>query len=291
MVKRIADPIYDVITLNELETEIINTKVFQRLNHIRHLGLAYFIFPNVNYPRFAHSLGVCHVTGLLLDSIVKGNIVIPADEQLKYRLAALLHDIGHYPYSHAMEKAIEDFYSATYLKSTAQEDTHKHFKHERVGKEVLLKDAEINAVLKKHGIESEEIFSIFMRERPQKKFANLISSDLDADRIDYLLRTAHHTGLPYGSVDLSYLLSRIAVDKDLKICLNSKALRTADHFLLCRYFDYQQVTHHKTLVGLELVLRDVIHELLKENYFTCSAADISKRISEVDGLNLMISTY
>ncbi|MCF8719137.1 HD domain-containing protein [Nitrospina gracilis] len=248
------------------------------------MGLAYHIFPGLDYSRFAHSIGVCHVTGRILSSLKKNSDIFPLKEEKEfqlYRLAGLLHDIGHYPFSHTMEKAVENYYSEGYLKqktastvskekNPTQEVKTKKLKHELLGRYVLSNDPELKELFKLHqDFNVDEVISIFTRQNPNT-YTNLISSDLDADRIDYLKRTAHHSGLPYGSVDLDYLLSQIQIDKDKRICLTQKALRTADHFLLSRYFDYQQLIYHKTIAGLEHLLEDVIYGLLKHNYIDCS---------------------
>jgi len=282
--KRISDPVHGTVELTRVEVDLINTPAFQRLRNVKQLGLAHYVFPGADYSRFAHSVGVCHVTGKILDALKR---VAPGQlkpkEIEKYRLAALLHDLGHYPYSHATEEAILNHYSASLLRSRTPARHHtssilpRSFKHDRVSKEILLKDSLIREVLGDHSIKPEELSSIFLRENPPR-FANLVRSDLDADRIDYLLRTAHHTGLPYGSVDIDYILSQICLDRENRICISAKALRAADHFLLCRYFDYQQVTYHKSVVGFELVLKDVISALLEAELIDCSAPTISKQI-------------
>lgn len=281
--KRISDPVHGSIGLSALEVQLINTAVFQRLRNVKQLGLAHYVFPGADYSRFAHSVGVCHITGQILDSL---RTIYRKKLGLKdiqtYRIAALLHDVGHYPYSHAAEEAILNHYAGTYLKSkpgVAVTRTKRSFKHDRVSKEILLLDKEIRDVLLTAKIAPESISSIFLRERPPR-FANLVSSDLDADRIDYLLRTAHHTGLPYGAVDMDYILSQMRLDKNNRVCLSEKALRTADHFLLCRYFDYQQVTFHKTVVAFELILKDVISSLLMSGMIDCSAESISEMIRD-----------
>lgn len=290
--KRIADPVHGTLALSEVETRIISSRVFQRLRNVKQLGLAYFVFPGADYSRFAHSLGVCHLTGRILEALnLNGNAQIDNKEIQLYRVAALLHDIGHYPYSHATEEAIDNYYSASLVKprSAALENESlldeeldclpSFLGHEDVGQEVVIKDPELSQILCEAGIDPEEVCSIFTRKEPPR-FANLISSDLDADRIDYLLRTAHHTGLPYGSVDIDYLLSQMRVDKNERICLTTKALRAADHLLLCRYFDYQQVNFHKAVAGFELILKDSIGDLLEAKKIDFSAEAVSKAIQE-----------
>ena len=275
--KRIADPVHDTIGLSELEARVIDTKVFQRLRNIKQLGLAYLVFPGADYSRFSHSVGVCHVTGLILDNLRRNaNQEIPDREVQLYRLAGLLHDVGHYPFSHAMEHAISNHFSNRL--TTGQEPIEFH-KHESVSKHVLLSDTELKSVLTDSGFRPEEIYRIFNREQPPR-FANLVSSDLDADRIDYMLRTAHHTGLPYGSVDINYLLSQLRVDGDERLCLTDKAIRTAEHFLLCRYFDYQQVVFHKTVAALEWILKDVLIYLLEIGSIDGSAAWVQRSIED-----------
>ncbi len=217
--KRVSDPVHKTIGLTELEARVISTQAFQRLRNVKQLGLANYVFPGADYSRFAHSLGVCHVTGRILEAISPSSEGVADRDKQLYRLAGLLHDVGHYPYSHAMEEAIQDHYASDFLEPISSEQEgngapesgefvggERFFMHERVGKEVLTRDKEICELLDDSGYSPQEIYSVFVREEPPR-FANLISADLDADRIDYLLRTAHHTGLPYGSVDLDYLLT------------------------------------------------------------------------------------
>jgi len=284
--KRIADPIHGAIALTKLELSIASCTAFQRLRNIKQLGLGFLVYPASDYSRFEHSIGVCHVTGLILSALKDIDKKISDEEIQLYRLAGLFHDIGHYPFSHAIEFGLEEYYSSLLLEkkgngininNSKPVNIDRYFSHERVGKEILEKDPNITRILKEHGIYPREVYSIFLREKPPR-FSNLISSDLDADRIDYLLRTAHHAGLPYGSIDVNYLLSQIRLDGNNNICLTSKALRTAEHLLLSRYFDYQQISFHKTVAGLEEVLKDLVSILLKKGYLEITAKIVTELI-------------
>ena len=265
---------------------VIETPAFQRLRNIKHLSLAYLVFPGADFSRFSHSLGACHVMGRTLVSLQHRYPTQISDNDVQlYRLAALLHDVGHYPFSHAMEYAVKDYYTGLY---TTSQTTHtapepnlqddQPFAHERAGKEVVVADGRIREAVANAGFAPESVPAIFMHENVEK-FANLLSSDLDADRVDYLLRTAHHTGLPYGNVDLDYMVSQLRLDRDGNVCLAPKALRAADHFLLGRYFDYQQVAFHKTVAALELLLKDVLRTLLADGYVECSAGWVKQAIA------------
>jgi len=295
---RINDPIHGTIGLSELEVEIINTNVFQRLRNVKQLGLANYVFPSADFTRFSHSLGVCHLTGKIFETLRRnGASQITFGDIRDFRLAGLLHDIGHYPYSHNMEDAIREYYDPKkdgYIESliseksgdagkesvvSAGEKAVTFLNHMSVGREILIHDLQIQAIFKKYEIDTGLIYSIFTRDNPPK-YSSVISSDLDADRIDYLLRSASNTGLPYGSVDINYLVSQMRLDNNEKLCINPKALRTADHFLLCRYFEYSQVIHHKTVAAFEEIMKEVIFELLgkEENRIDCSYESIIKYI-------------
>ena len=300
--RRITDPVHGTVWFSDLEIEVLSTQAFQRLRGVKQLGLAHLVFPGADYSRLSHSIGVNHVTGRILDSLRNnaGLKITDAEYEL-YRLAGLLHDIGHYPFSHTLEGAISEYYrneSQPLLITSASEPTGNQetlspydgndgkansLTHEAVGGLLLEADEEINGVLAKYGIDPKSIHGIFTRRLSETgsapNLANLISSDLDADRIDYLCRTATHTGLPYGLVDIDYLLSQMRLDNENRICLDPSALRAAEHFLLGRYFDYQQVNFHKTVAALEWVLGDVVKEMLSLQKFDCSRLGIENMIA------------
>jgi uncharacterized protein len=267
--RRISDPIYGTIALSELELQVIDSPAFQRLRNVKQLGLAHYVFPGSDFSRFSHSVGVCHIAGRILGTLKDHGVAISEDEIQLYRLAALVHDIGHYPFSHAMEYALKNHHAAVLL---GGKEMAAPLHHEQVGEQILLLDPDL-----KNLVDGKQLGAILTGKEPPR-FTNTVSSDLDADRIDFLLRTAHHTGLPYGSVDLDYIISQMRLDPGGHIVLTHKAVRAADHFLLCRFFDRQQVAFHKTVAGFELVLKDVLAELMSRDDIPCDPDEVKKMI-------------
>lgn len=293
--KRIADPVHGTIALSAVETEIISTRAFQRLRGVKHLGLASLVFPGADYSRFSHGVGTSFVTSQIIKNL-QANATGPeaelTEEQASlYRMAALLHDIGHYPFSHTLERAIKNHYSTTMLlkpvdaPASNAEDLEEELPdsnfwlHEELGEHVIKQDQQLSEILARAGIDADELSRIIRRIEPPQ-YANLVSSDLDADRIDYLMRTALHTGLPYGAVDLDYLLSQIRLDNDRRICFTPKGMRAAEHLLISRYFDYQQISFHKTVQGLELVLNEAVGVLLRAGLLDCSPSGLTAMITD-----------
>lgn len=287
--EHIADPIHGRIGVSELELNIINTPAFQRLRNIHQLGFAHFVFPSADYSRFVHSIGVCHLAGRVMNNWLRKQDKCRGHKQhiresewdgliKKYRLAALLHDIGHYPYSHAIEEANKAYSGGAEEINPLKAPP---LPHEANGAKIIESDPEISKVLENAEIRPAEIGDIFSAKRG--KFSNLISSDLDVDRIDYLSRNAHSSGVPYGIVDREYLVGHIGFqevsdnpDLPWRLYIDESAMRTAEHTLLSRYFDYQQMIFHTDVVGFEKLLVDVLLYLMTNNEFPSTEREYAK---------------
>lgn len=286
--KYISDAVHGTVPLTAVEVAVVASKSFQRLRNVRQLGLAHYVYPGADYSRFAHSIGACSLTGRILTALDASPTPSKLDDRGRQlvRLAALLHDVGHYPFSHTFEHALIQHHSMSLLQPKSGDgstgDPQKApLKHESVGSHVLRLDPQICGALRDHHIEPEEVSDIFRRQKPGT-FSSLVSSDLDVDRIDYLMRTAHHSGLPYGNVDVGYLITQMRLDEQNRLCLSAKALRAAEHLLINRYFDYRQVAFHKTVAGFELALQELLVGMVKENMFDMSEEKVDTMITSGD---------
>lgn len=291
--KTITDPIYGNIQLTRIESELVSSRAFQRLHNVKQLGLGHLVFPSTGYSRFAHSVGACVNADRILTAIESNSgKVFDATERQAFRIAALFHDLGHYPFSHTTEHAVRRFYRDGIFKRTInpnqatlpitpdefEEHAPSYLDHEDVGKLVFREDDSIGSAFENCGssITKEQVELTFLNEG----LSTIVSSDLDCDRMDYLKRTSHHSGAPYGAVDVDFLITKATIDEDGRFCFASKALRAADHLLMSRFYDFLQIPFHKTVASLEWSLEEAILHLLKTRTIDMSEAGIQKSISD-----------
>ena len=264
IVKYINDPVYGGIAITQMELEIIDTPIFQRLRGLRQLARVNFVFPGAEHSRYVHSLGVLYIMGLMTDHLLKKGM-LEEEDAVKMRAAALLHDIGHYPLSHLGESVYsyrKDNKIADSIIELGEQSEKKHLyemssshsnsaHHERLGKYIVVNNRLISRILKKNGLDPDEIGSIFTGELGSRNmvYTQLLHSSLDADRLDYLLRDSYQTGVKYGLVDLQYLVRLLVVVEDpglpkrnnkVLACIK-KGQHVVEHFLMSRYFHYSQV--------------------------------------------------
>src|ERR1044071_6865331 len=288
-------PIHGFIGLNEFERRIIDHPVFQRLRRIRQLAWTDHVYPSAMHTRFEHSLGVMHVASKLYDAIVANSSEILQStfgytetgllrDRQKVRLAALLHDIGHSPFSHGSEDLFPEKPSIEAKASDAaiKKADPKHFKHEDYSFALIrgpLRDAIDNDEWNRrnYGVTAEDVAAIIEGSPsagPSLFWRDLLSGQLDADRMDYLLRDSHHTGVNYGKFDLHRIIATVLAFNDKKrglktprIGIKSGGWHAAEALILARYYMHKQVYFHKTRAAYDIHLHGAMEILLPGGKF------------------------
>lgn len=242
--KVIRDPVHDVIAfeLNDptdrLLFNLLNAAEFQRLRRIRQLGMAHLTYPGADHSRYAHSLGVMETTRKFLSRLSK-QVEISPEERRNCLAASLLHDLGHGPYSHVFERVTG-------------------VKHERLTYRVILDgESEIHRLLiKEDKLLPEQVVTLLQGHAPRRFMSEVVSSQLDADRLDYLLRDNLMTGSQYGAFDMNWLLAAIAVEPTTqRLVVLPKAVSAVEAFLQARYHMYRNVYFHKVVRSAEGMLK------------------------------------
>ena len=248
---KVMDPVHNFIDISEYPviSQLIDTPYFQRLRRLNQLGLASTVYPNATHTRFAHCIGVMHTFLVLFDSIAKRSKLQQSLVRLRPvgAVAALLHDIGHGPFSHVSEQFLED----------------GTFDHESLTQQIIRKTAIAN-ILNDNNIDPELVCDILKHQVPRKMrfMSQLISSQLDADRIDYLMRDALFTGVTYGKIDLHRIANTLSIwnddspSKSLKgtVVVSHKGIEAVEDYLIGRYHMYKGVYYHKTVRCMEKIL-------------------------------------
>lgn len=288
--KTITDPLYGNINLTEVESRLVSTKVFQRLHNIRQLGLGHLVFPSAGYSRFSHSIGACHNADRILTAIEsnRSEVKFSDKERQAFRIAALFHDLGHYPFSHTTEHAIKRYFRGGIYNETNgaqgvleivkdEINAPTYLDHEDTGKLIFLEDPEIDEIFKSSkDISKDDVNGAYLDEN----LSTIISSDLDCDRLDYLKRTSLHSGAPYGAVDVEFIISKSTIDAGGRFCFDRKAARAADHLLVSRFYDFMQIPYHKTVAALEWSLEEAVIYLLREGICKLSEYDMRGMLAD-----------
>ena len=229
------DPIYGFITIpNALVFDLIQHKYFQRLRRISQMGMSYLVYPGAHHTRFHHALGCVFLMQKAVNVLRFKGVTISEDEETALFVAILLHDIGHGPFSHAMEHSIVEGIS-----------------HEEISLRFMEKlNTEFNGSL-------TLAIKIFKGEYKRKFMCQLISSQLDMDRADYLKRDSFYTGVAEGNVNSERLITMLNV-KDDQLVIEEKGIYSIEKFLIARRFMYWQVYLHKTSLVAEQLLTRVL---------------------------------
>jgi HD superfamily phosphohydrolase len=233
--KIINDPVYGFITIDdEMIFQIIAHPYYQRLRRIHQMAMAHLVYPGAVHTRLLHSLGAYHLMSIALNELKSKGADITAEEEKATKIAILLHDVGHGPFSHALE-------------NTLVEDVH----HEEISLEIM---KELN---KQFNGELQLTLDIFERKHPKKFLNQLISGQLDVDRMDYLTRDSFFTGVSEGVIGYDRILKMLTVHKG-ELMVEEKGIYSIEKFLVARRLMYWQVYLHKTVLCAEQMLKQII---------------------------------
>lgn len=266
--RMVVDPIHGDIHLTDLEWRVVDTGSFQRLRHIKQLGMGQVTYPSATHTRFAHSLGVLGIMIRILEVAPRGLFGRrPNWERDELRLAALLHDVGHYPYSHLMEELDKVELTEDLVKNDVSSRKKVYERrppypgHVQLGRLIVTTQPDlIKAIGSKQ--RAKRVADLFSRGKAANpRLSKLISSSFDMDRLDYLIRDSRAAGVPYGLVDINYLLNSLRVSPSGLVGVLLKALPAAEQFLFARYFMHRAVYFHKTTVAIEEACRHLLRRV------------------------------
>jgi HD superfamily phosphohydrolase len=233
-VKIINDPVYGFIRFPEPELiQVIDHPWFQRLRNIKQMGLAHLVYLGATHTRLAHSLGASHLMGAALDVLKTKGIVPDKDECLAARLAALLHDIGHGPFSHSLEHSLVGVH------------------HETLSRLIMERmNVEFDGLL-------DKAIQVFDHSYSRKYLHQLVSSQLDVDRMDYLNRDSFYSGVSEGVIGYDRILQMLTV-RNNELMVEEKGVYSVEKFIIARRLMYWQVYLHKTVLGAEMLLINIL---------------------------------
>ena len=234
--KVMRDPIHEYIHVDyQIIWDLINAREFQRLRRIHQMGTSYQVYHTAEHSRFAHSLGVYEIIRRMVNEVKGLDEFLSEVEKIQIMCAGLLHDLGHGPFSHFFESILTP-------------------NHEKLTAMIILGDSDIHRILVKYASDlPEQIVSILNHSHPNKVMSRMISSQLDADRMDYLLRDAYFTGTSYGTFDLERILRTLRI-VDVRLVIKESGVHSVEDYIMARYHMYWQVYYHPTSRSIEAIL-------------------------------------
>jgi len=249
----IRDPLWDTIRVDPIAMQIVDAPAFQRLRHIRQLGLAYLVYPCATHTRFDHALGVYHLAHRALSALRTRGALDAVDEtdSALIPFAGLLHDIGHYPFSHALEEL--------------QADRIPGHHEALVGR--FLSDDDVTTALAQVTPDAAERVEALLRGTSDSPLQGLVSGSLDLDKIEYLMRDATFAGVPYGRVDVDRLLHGLTLLRDeatgrLEVGVHEKGVAALESLLFAKYQMFRNVYWHHAVRAATVMYKRIVNDAL-----------------------------
>ena len=260
------DPIHSLVRVTDsLIWELIQTPEFQRLRRIKQLGGTHIVYPTAEHSRFSHSLGVYFIARRMFDVLNKqrkDDKKFSEDDRLLILCAALLHDLGHGPFSHSFETVLG-------------------IDHEVFTRRILLENTNINRILESKGVGfAQKVSQVIEKTYDNSLIVSLISSEIDADRLDYLLRDSYFTGAPYGEIDLERILRTMGQENE-RIVFKQSGMHAIEDYLFSRYQMYWQVYLHDNSISFNFLIESMLKRvrlLIQKKYMFACDVTLFRRI-------------
>jgi uncharacterized protein len=253
--KVVRDPIHGDITITGCLIDLLETPEVQRLHNIKQLGFAHLVFPGAHHTRFEHSLGTCMVASQIADILD-----LPEEEKQLVTCAALLHDIGHGPFSHTIESLLLERFGVDHVDLTEQLilGTYKILNEKE---QQFIHAPTVHEILSRHTVNEKDIVNMIRGKTSKKSYlSQLLNSTIDVDQLDYLMRDAYYTGVSYGIIDIQRLLQTIMIHKG-NLTMMRKGVSVVENILMARALMYSSVYFHKTVRIAELMLLKALEEI------------------------------
>ena len=285
--KTIRDPIHGDIKLDGLFLDLIEAPEIQRLYNIKQLGFAHLVFPGAHHTRLEHSLGVYYMASQAAEKLN-----LDKDEKETVACAAILHDIGHGPFSHTLESILRDTLNVDHVDLTEKLIFGEHtiFDHEE---KEFIGSLSVFDILNKHSIYQKEIISIIRGKTHKKPYlSQLLNSSIDVDQLDYLIRDAYYTGVAYGMIDIERFLQTLIINNN-KLAVRKKGVGVVENILMARTLMYSSVYFHKTVRIAELMLSKAI-EMIDDTepfkFFKMTDAELINDLKKIGSFQHEIAT-
>ena len=243
----VRDPLWNNIQLEPEALELLDTPAVQRLRYVRQLGHAFLVYPGATHTRFEHALGAYHLARRAIAALYDAGLTVDKADGLRLRLAALLHDVGHYPFSHALEEAGLP-------------------NHEELA-ERHLTQPDLAAALKRSGVPAAKLLPL-IRGQSKEPLAGIVSGPVDVDKLDYLSRDAWMCGVPYGVIDVERLLASLVLAPSpggrVVLALHEKGLSALESLLFAKYQMYRTVYWHHAVRAATVMFKRLVRRAIAD---------------------------
>jgi HD superfamily phosphohydrolase len=270
-IMEINDPIHGFIGLSDIEAKIINSQVYQRLRRIKQLSGGHFVYPTAEHTRFGHCIGVMYIAGMTGRKLL-GQLGLGDEVLQDVRIAGLLHDIGHGPFSHVFEESLLE---------------RRGWNHEDVTEWIIL-ESELADILEANGVSKKRIADLVRGRRKSKKDAvvsGIVAGQVDADKMDYLIRDSFYCGVNYGLIDIHRLINSLEFTKEYQMQFDIAARGALESFLVARYEMFLNVYYHKTVRSVEVMLVKLINAA--DSVLGLTSFETPEEFLELDDMSLV----